>query len=339
MSRKSKGPWRRKSGGWWVWHENKQLWLADTKDEAWRAWHLLQAGEPIYTGPNPFREVANAYVKFLTRTRSERHARDARLRLDQFVQPWWNRAASSLRWPDVEDVLKSKSKPRKVRTKTGKERILPPWNPTTQAGYLIALRGCLRWATKTRLLAENPIPHISIPRSVSRQDALTEAQVESLIKHGGRLKDLLWCMSVTGARPGELIKATVEQCDVDGTAIRLRESKVGRRIIYLPKDCRKKMASIRKRRKSGPLFPAPKGGHWTQTKFFEEFRAAKEKSKLPEWASAYTLRHTWITQRLRGEKKLTMDDVAALAGTSVNMIERTYKHLSDGDVKNIADRL
>lgn len=329
MGRRSKGPWKRKSGGWWVWHNTKQVFLADTEQAARTAWHLLQAGEPIFEGPSAFREIADAYVQNLTRTRSLRHAKDAKQRLDRFVQPWWHRSASSLKWKDVEDVLASKN-----------------WNPTTQAGHLIALRGCLRWATKTRILDSNPIPHITIPRAVSRQDAMTLEQMNELVKHGGRLKDLLWFLSVTGARPGEAIKAKIEQCDADGTAVRLKESKVGRRIIFLPKDCRNRMATIRRRKVAGPIFPAPKGGHWTQTKFFEEFRAAKElaqkkakgNAKPPDWATAYTFRHTWITHRLR-EKKISWENVAKLAGTSVNMIERTYGHLADRDYKAIADQL
>jgi integrase len=320
MAGRSKGPWFRKGRGWYVWQAGRQVFLASSKEAAWRAWHLLQAGEPIHEGPNAFRVVAAEYVKFLRRTRSPRHAKDAKERLDRFVQPWWNRSVDSLRWPDVENLLATKK-----------------WNPTTQGGHLIALRGCLRWATKTRMIEENPIPHIAIPRSVSRQDALTEKQVAALLKHAGRISDLVWALSVTGARPSELRLATVDQCDEDGTAIRLRESKVGRRIIYFPKDGRARMASIRKARGEGPLFPAPKGKAWSQTKFFEEFKKAKAAAGLPGWCTAYSLRHSAITHWLRSG--MSKDDAAALAGTSVNMIEATYAHLVDADVKAIADRL
>lgn len=322
MPRKSKGPWRRKSGGWWVWFGGRQIRLGESRDAAWRAWHLLQAGEPIYDGPTAFRQVADDYVKHLERTRSPRHAKDARERLDAFVQPWWNRAAASLRWGDVENVLATKR-----------------WNPTTQGGRLIALRGCLNWAYKTRLLDTNPIPHIPIPRAVSKQNALTKEQVTALLANAGLVGDLLWALSVTGARPGELIGATVDQCDDDGTAIRLRESKVGKRIIWFPKDCRERMAAIKARHKSGPLFPAAKGGHWSRGKFFESVRLARKKAGLPSWVTAYSLRHTFATDRLRGERKLSHEDVATLMGTSVAMLEKTYRHLIDDDVKEIADRL
>lgn len=322
MAGKSKGPWLRKGRGWWVWFNGKQQYLAPNKTAAWRAWHLLQAGEPIHEGDTAFRNVADAYVTYLKRSRSERHARDARYRLDQFVQPWWNRDAKSLRWPDVENVLATKE-----------------WNATTQAGHLIALRGCLRWAEKTRLLEPNPIPHISIPRYTTRQNALTAKQVAELLKHAGPLEPILWALSVTGARPGELIGATVDQCDRDGTAVRLKESKVGRRVVWFPPRCRKRIAGFRRERDSGPLFPDPDGGRWRQTRFNKEFRAARTAAKLPTWATPYSLRHTWITERLRGKKKMTMDDVARLAGTSVSMIARTYSHLSDDDIKEIADRL
>jgi site-specific recombinase XerD len=322
MAKRSKGPWKRKTGGWWVWHEGKQVRLAESKDEAWRAWHLLQAGEPIYDGPNPFRDVCDAYVSFLKRTRSKRHAADAKARLNRFVQPWWNRSADSLRWGDVEKFLAMKE-----------------WNPTTQAGHLIALRGCLRWATKTRMLEKNPIPHIAIPRAVSKQDALTQEQVCALLVYAGPLRPLLWALASTGARPTELRLATVKQCDVDGTAVRLRESKVGRRVIYFPADCRSILAKIRAAAsdENAPLFPAPTGRAWCQTSFFDFFRKAKERAGLPAWATAYSLRHSFITERLRAG--MTMEDVARLAGTSANMIARTYEHLTDADVKAIADRL
>jgi integrase len=190
---------------------------------------------------------------------------------------------------------------------------------------------------KTRLLETNPIPHISIPRATTKQNALSGAQVVELLKHAGPLADLLWALSVTGARPGELVQATVEDCDADGAAVRLKASKIGKRIVWFPKSERKRLASIRAVREKGPLFPANKGGHWTQSRLNAEFRRSREAAKLPTWATPYSLRHTWITERLR--KGMTDSDVARLAGTSIEMIRRHYGHLVDADIKRLADRL
>ena len=60
-------------------------------------------------------------------------------------------------------------------------------------------------------------------------------------------------------------------------------------------------------------------------------------AKLPAGVSAYTLRHSVITDLVRGG--LPVLTVAQLSGTSVAMIERHYGHLVRDDAEKALARL
>lgn len=327
MPRSSKGPWFRKGRGWYVEHRNKQLFLSADEEEAQQKWHLLQGGVPIniaVDGSATFAELMEAYLTEIKRTRTERHYRGTRWRLDQLSERWAKRSVSSLKLADVEKAMKAHA-----------------WGPTTQANVIAALRSLLRWASRPGgLIPENPLPVLTLPRAETRVNTLTKAQVKSLLKAAGEpLRTILKALAETGARPSELIRATAADCDPDGTAIRLARGKQGRRIIFFPKASRAAIAKLRKR-STGPLFTQPNGEAWSEYWLYALARKARKKAKLPEWATCYALRHTWITERLRQRKPvIPIATVARMAGTSVTLIDKVYGHLSDQDLKAVADEM
>lgn len=323
MARPSKGPWKRKGRGYWVQYAGRQVYLSDDKAEAKRKWHRLQSGEPLddLSGRPSFAQVAEAYLDWLERARSERHYTSTRWRLDQLAATWKGRAAESLRTTDVDAAL----------------RKYPSWGPTTQAQVLGALRACLTWAARTGgMIASNPLPKMTIPRRQRRVHVLSPEQMSALLIASPRpLRMILWALSECGARPNELCRATKDHCDVDGAAIRLPTGKQGRRLIFFPPAARPIIARLRK--EADPyLFVNAHGDPWRSLQSLPlAVKRARRKAELPEWVSAYVLRHTWATERLRAGTPIAT--VARMMGTSVAMIDSVYGHMSDQDLRAVAD--
>ena len=68
---------------------------------------------------------------------------------------------------------------------------------------------------------------------------------------------------------------------------------------------------------------------WNKDAWKHPVKAAAGAAKLPEGTTAYTLRHSTITDLVHGG--LDLLTVAQISGTSVRMIEKNYGHLR-GDV-------
>ena len=85
------------------------------------------------------------------------------------------------------------------------------------------------------------------------------------------------------------------------------------------------------------LFTRSKGAPWDKDAWKGPIKNAVIAAKLPIAVSAYTLRHSVITDLIReGVPVLT---VAQLSGTSVSMIERHYGHLVRNDAEAALSRL
>jgi hypothetical protein len=167
---------------------------------------------------------------------------------------------------------------------------------------------------------------------------LTPSQRESLIKAASNSGALfLRGLECTGARPGELAKATVGDWDPIGETLTLRYRKgrplrVKVRAVHFTTDEAEFIAAQAKGKlPTAPLFSDPSGNAWHKETWkvpFNEARAvinavATGKNRIPESAENYSFRHSWISERLQihGIDPLT---VAAQSGTSLQMIEKVY---------------
>lgn len=79
------------------------------------------------------------------------------------------------------------------------------------------------------------------------------------------------------------------------------------------------------------IFARSGGIAWNKDTWKHPIKDAVAASKLPRDASAYTLRHSVITDLIRA--RLPILTVAQLSGTSVAMIEKHYGHLVGDDVE------
>jgi len=126
---------------------------------------------------------------------------------------------------------------------------------------------------------------------------------------------------------------TVSDFDKRTRTLTVGRDKTGRsRQIALPEDTANFLARQCKRKlPSAPLIARADGRAWNKDAWKGPIRTAVSAAKLPPGTSAYTLRHSVITDLVRaGVPILT---VAQLSDTSVAMIEKHYGHLVRGDAE------
>jgi len=128
-------------------------------------------------------------------------------------------------------------------------------------------------------------------------------------------------------RPGALAGLCVRDFDARQKTLRIHHDKAGGgRTILLPDATAKHLrASARGKLPTAPLFARWDGKAWDKEMWKKPIKEAMRAAELPESASAYTLRHSVITDLVT--EGLDLFTVAQISGTSVAMIEKHYGHL------------
>ena len=128
-------------------------------------------------------------------------------------------------------------------------------------------------------------------------------------------------------RPGALSALTVGDFDARRSELVIERDKAGEgRHILLPAETAAMLkAQARSKLPTAPLFTQADGRPWSKDYWKRTFKAAVHAAGLPADATAYTLRHSTITDLVSGG--LDLLTIAQISGTSVLMIERHYGHL------------
>ena len=132
-------------------------------------------------------------------------------------------------------------------------------------------------------------------------------------------------------RPGAVAAFTVSNFDKRLNALTVGKDKAGKdRKITLPASTASFFSEQSKGKlPSAPLFARADGSAWNKDSWKYKFKDAVTSAGLPVEATAYSLRHSTITDLIAGAG-LDVLTVAVLAGTSLQMIEKHYGHLLHG---------
>ncbi|MYM96098.1 tyrosine-type recombinase/integrase [Duganella vulcania] len=161
---------------------------------------------------------------------------------------------------------------------------------------------------------------------------LDREQRRALIQAADRAIGLfLTCMAMIPLRPGAMAALDVDDYDVRLRALNIGKDKGGHsRTIVLPAEIEPVLlASIGTKRPHEPLFSRQDGARWNKDSWKTPIKEAARKAYLPDGTTAYTIRHSVITDLVHGG--LDLLTVAQISGTSVAMIEKHYGHLR-GDI-------
>ncbi|GGD84252.1 tyrosine-type recombinase/integrase [Croceicoccus mobilis] len=195
-------------------------------------------------------------------------------------------------------------------------RVMQPGPPNTEAAWQEALKP-VKGADKRRDLY------------------LDRGERERLLKAAdAEIAPFMRALCVLPLRPGALAGLCVKDFDKRTRTLTVGQDKHGRpRQIAVPviianfltEQCKDKLPAA-------SIFRRKDGRKWTKDAWKNPIKAAVSSAKLPLSATAYTLRHSVITDLIR--ERLPALTVAQLSGTSVAMIERHYGHLVRNDAED-----
>jgi integrase len=320
------GKYRVKSLGDFGTLPGKEIFTA-AKREAEALAELVESGGEIRAKVETVADACRAYAE----TRPEAKARFeryvygdpvAKVKLDKLrrrhVAEWRSRLEErpSLvsRNKDGETVLRKRAGSTVNRDmavlRAALAKYLTPGAPNTEAAWQEALK--------------------AIPNANGRRTLyLDRAQRRSLIDAvEAEAKPFVRGLCLLPLRPGALAALTAGDFDKRTAELTIGKDKTGKpRRIQLPTEATKLLTEQAKDKlPTAPLFMRANGKAWDKNSWKLPIAAAVTVAKLPDGATAYTLRHSTITDLVTAG--LPLLTIAQISGTSAEMIERHYGHLA-----------
>ncbi len=128
-------------------------------------------------------------------------------------------------------------------------------------------------------------------------------------------------------RPGALASLQTRDFERRTNELTIGKDKNGKpRRIKLPSDAAQLVTKqAQKKAPEAPIFARSNGKPWDRHTWKKPIHAAAKKAGLPKDTTAYTLRHSTITDLVMAG--LPLLTIAQISGTSAEMIERHYGHL------------
>lgn len=218
------------------------------------------------------------------------------------------------------------------RRKQG-ERITRPRSPATLNRDMAALRAALSralplGAPNTEAAWQEPLRPVK--DAVRRRTLyLDRKERRALVENAAaEAAPFIRALCTLPLRPGALAALTVAAFDKATYELTVGHDKAGNgRRIVLPAAAGETFAAQAKGKLPGaPLFMRANGLAWNKETWKKPIAAAAEVAKLPSGVTAYTLRHSTITDLVAAG--LPLLTVAQISGTSAEMIERHYGHLA-----------
>lgn len=246
------------------------------------------------------------------------HLRDWRTRLEQTP-------ALVTRNKNGEKLTKARSKSTinrdMVPLRAALGRVLSPGNPSTDAAWQEALK-----------------PHKGADRRrdlyLDRNDRRRLLQASA-----SEAEPFVRALCLLPLRPGALAGLCAGDFEKRTRTLTIGKDKHGRpRQITVPQAIAEFLAEQTKGKlPAAPMLTRADGRAWNKDAWKHPIKDAVKACKLPANVAAYTLRHSVITDLIRGG--LPVLTVAQLSGTSVAMIERHYGHLVRNDAEEALARL
>lgn len=188
-------------------------------------------------------------------------------------------------------------------------KVLAPGAPGTEAAWQEALKP-IRNADRQRTL------YLDREQRRALLDAISD-----------EARPFAQALCLLPLRPGAVAQLTAGEFDRRTRELTIGKDKSGKpRRILLPADAATLFAQqVKDKLPAAPLFTRNNGKAWDRDSWKVPIAEAVTAAKLPMGTTAYTLRHTTITDLVDGG--LPLLTVAQISDTSVEMIERHYGHL------------
>ena len=320
----------------------------DAATEMARAWfkHIHDGGTPE---SKTVEDACNHYVEHLRATKGKKAAEDAETRFHGYVldDPKFASTQLAKLTPaligDWRKRIEAMPKAKGIRGKRRSEQAgygnvgtsVVKRSPSTINRDMTPFRAALNLAHRDEWIGRDsawrnklkPIPTADKKRELY----LDIDQRRAIVNHASpAIKEFIQGLCILPLRPGALAELRV--CDFDKRLNQLivNNDKTGPRRLTLPAETAEFIKRVADNKiGNAHLFSSPEGNAWNKDKWKgpirEAVKAASAGNSLPSNATAYTFRHSVITDLVH--QGLDLLSVAQLAGTSVRMIERHYGHL------------
>lgn len=191
-------------------------------------------------------------------------------------------------------------------------RVLSPGAPNSEAAWQEALRAAPNANGRRTLYLDR----------AQRRSLLEKTDIEAA--------PFVRALCLLPLRPGAMAALMTRDFDKRTLELTIGKDKTGKpRRIRLPQASAKLLiAQTKNKLPAAPLFMRSNGEAWDKNSWKRPIAAAVKAAALPRGATAYTLRHSTITDLVSGG--LPLLTIAQISGTSAEMIERHYGHLASG---------
>jgi integrase len=310
-------PFFKKShGAWFVEINRKQINLGKDRDEAFRQYHSMMAGEAPVTGRSTVISLLDQFLIWIKENRAPRTFDWYYGHLNPFSKYVGRRTVGELKPIHVTRWLATL-----------------PGGTTWKNGAARAVCRAFNWAKKQGLIRYSPVEGLEKPAAEHRECYITEDQWAAALKilpADDSARDILCFLRETGARPIEARIVTAKHWDRANKRIvfetKNSKGKRYRRVIRLNQAAQEIVGRLAIKTPEGPLFRNRRGDPWTMS----ALNQCCIKLKLDFEFFPYVLRHSWITDALlRGVDPMT---VSILAGhRDASMVMKVYGHLAQQD--------
>ena len=279
------------------------------------------------------RSACERYVQRLNDAGATKNAADidARFRRWIYADKIANQALTKLTRRTVEDWRNRLAKTPVLTNPHTDASLTRERSPSSLNRDMAALRAALNSAFDNGDVTHDIAWRVAlraVENAGSRRDTyLDRAQRGNLIASADEnLGEFLRCMSLLPLRPGALASLTVEKMNKQLGVLTVGKDKHGRdRKIKLPPSTATFFTGLTKGKlPAAQLLTKADGQAWHKDAWKKPIKAAAAAATLPDTVTAYTLRHSVITDLVTNG--LDLLTVAQLSGTSVAMIEKHYGH-------------
>lgn len=276
------------------------------------------------------------YVKHVRGERGDKPANDLEMRFERWIFP-----DTQLSQLDLAKLTKTRVETWRAKMASTPvvinrdKRPTPMTRPRSASSVnrdMAALRAALNFAHDAGSVTSDMAWRVALrptKNADGRRDLyLDRAQRATLIQHATPLlAAFLRGLALIPLRPGALAALTVGHFDVRLAVLKIGQDKAGRdRKIRLPQATADEFAQrCADREASQPIFIREGKKGWDKDSWKGPIKEAVLAAELNAGVTAYTLRHSVITDLVTGG--LDLLTVAQLSGTSVAMIEKHYGHL------------
>jgi site-specific recombinase XerD len=303
---------------------------AKKEGEAWFQ-HLGRGGS---TEIVTVRKACEHYVDHVRDGKGEDKANDIEARFKRWV--YEEKLASfelqKLTRKHVEDWRRNLTQTPVMINRGAKKPSIRERAPSSVNRDMSALRAALNYAYDNGHVTTDMAWRVAlrpIKNADGRRDVYLDIQQRRKLLNNAQadVSAFLRGLSLVPLRPGALAHLSVANFDKRLRVLTIGKDKTGRdRKIKLPDKTAQFFAEQAKGKlPAAPLLSRATGQPWDKDAWKWPVKAAAVAAELPEDTTAYTLRHSVITDLVTGG--LDLLTVAQLSGTSVVMIERHYGHL------------